>query len=219
MSFVPDSPVEMPDGTLRCRRHGLEICGICCCDYTFMRDTLEEQEEAAKRVQESDEADGDQAWAAHEEGPVEMPDGTLRCQRHGLEICGVCCRDYTFMRDVLEEQEEEEATKRMQASDEADGDENWTPYEGEDPVEMPDGTLRCQRHGLEICGFCCCDYTFMRDILEEEKTKTKTTLCSVCSGKCQMRCSACKSVFCECDFLPSLVPVATEHCSLSRLWP
>ena len=54
MPFVAGSPVEMSDGTLRCRQHGLEIYGICCCDYTFMRDGSEEQEEANDTKQESD---------------------------------------------------------------------------------------------------------------------------------------------------------------------
>jgi len=172
-----------------------------------MRDTFEEQEEAAVRIDKTDD---------DEDGPVEMPDGTLRCRLHGLEICGSCCCDYTFMRDVLEEQEEEEAAKRMQESDKADDDEDGA-------VEMPDGTLRCRQHYLEICGICCRDYTFMRDHLEEqeeaakedwapyeeEQTKTKLVLCNVCSKECQKKCSVCKSVFCECDFLPPLV--ATEH--------
>jgi|SRR5258706_6330659 len=95
------------------------------------------------------------------------------------------------------------------------------------PVEMSDGTLRCQRHGLEICGICCCDYTFMRDVLEEQEansttqvsdsnddsdwipyeeekqSKTRVRLCNVCSTECQEKCSRCKSVFCECDLLPA----------------
>ena len=53
--FVPDSPVEMPDETLCFQRHGLETCGICCCNHTFMRDVLEEQEESNNTKPESDE--------------------------------------------------------------------------------------------------------------------------------------------------------------------
>lgn len=31
------------------------------------------------------------------------------------------------------------------------------------PVELPDGKLVCEDHGLQICHQCCCDYTFMDD--------------------------------------------------------
>jgi len=96
------------------------------------------------------------------------------------------------------------------------------------PVEMPDGTLRCQRHGLEICGICCCDYSFMRDVLkeqeeskpesdeeddedwgpyEEEQSKTEMRLCNVCSEECKKMCSRCKIVFCECNPLPPVVEI------------
>ena len=66
MSFVPDSLVELPDGTLCCHRHGLEICGICCCDYSFMRDILKEQEGSNNTKPESDEED-DEDWAPYED--------------------------------------------------------------------------------------------------------------------------------------------------------
>ena len=99
------------------------------------------------------------------DSPVEQPDGTLRCQRHGLEICGICCCDYTFMRDVLEEQEQ-----AFKTNEEDDGD--WAPY-------------------------------------EEEQSKTKMTLCNVCSIECKKRCSKCGNVFCECD--PVACLVMTEH--------
>ena len=31
------------------------------------------------------------------------------------------------------------------------------------PVELPDGKLVCEDHGLQICHQCCCDYSFMDD--------------------------------------------------------
>ena len=117
MPFVPDSPVEMSDGALCCQRHGLEICGICCCDYTFTREGSEEQEEANDTEQECDGED-DEVWP--HDSPVEMPDGTFRYQRHGPEICGICCCDYTVMGDGSEEQEEANDTK--QESDGEDGE-------------------------------------------------------------------------------------------------
>ncbi|KAJ4309120.1 hypothetical protein N0V84_011686 [Fusarium piperis] len=41
-----DSPIELPDGRLVCRRHGLHVCGSCCVDYTFMDEVLAESDEA-----------------------------------------------------------------------------------------------------------------------------------------------------------------------------
>jgi len=212
MAFVPDSPVEMSDGTLRCRPHNLEICGTCCCDHTSTRDGSEEQGEANDAEQERN---GDE----YPDDLVEMPDGTLHCRRHDLEMCGVCWRDFAFLGGEQEEF-------------------NWPP---DSPV---DGTLRCQRHRLETCGVCCIDYTSMRDGVEEQKeandtkrdsdeeandtkqesdeeddedwrpygeeqSKTEMNLCNVCSKECQKRCSRCKNVFCECELLPPLV--VTKH--------
>ncbi|MCJ1257302.1 hypothetical protein MMC24_005127 [Lignoscripta atroalba] len=37
----PDSPIELPDGTLCCSAHYLSYCPICCVDYTFMEDLSE----------------------------------------------------------------------------------------------------------------------------------------------------------------------------------
>jgi len=47
-----------------------------------------------------------------EEGPCELPNGRLVCGPHGLEVCGKCCVDYSFMDDVLgrdSENEDEDA--------------------------------------------------------------------------------------------------------------
>jgi len=193
----------MSDGTLRCQQHGLEICGICCCDYTFISDGLEEQGEANNAEQESE-------GEKYPDNLVAMPDGSLHCRRHDLEMCGICCRDFAFLGGEQEEF-------------------NWPP---DSPEEMPDGTLRCQRHGLEICGVCCRDYTFMRDGLkeqeandtkqesdeeddedwrpyEEEQSNTKMKLCNLCGKECQKTCSRCKNVHCECELLPPLV--MTKH--------
>ncbi|TFY73435.1 hypothetical protein EWM64_g10576, partial [Hericium alpestre] len=42
--WQPDSPIEMPDRTLRCKRHQAEICPICAVDYTYMRDLIADEE-------------------------------------------------------------------------------------------------------------------------------------------------------------------------------
>ncbi|KAH7308384.1 putative ribonuclease H1 [Stachybotrys elegans] len=38
-----------------------------------------------------------------DEGPCELPDGRLVCGPHGLVWCGKCCTDYSYMEDVLGE--------------------------------------------------------------------------------------------------------------------
>jgi ribonuclease HI len=43
-----------------------------------------------------------------EEGPRELLDGRLVCSPHGLVICGKCCSDYSFMDDVLGEDDDED---------------------------------------------------------------------------------------------------------------
>ncbi|KAF2439067.1 ribonuclease H-like protein [Karstenula rhodostoma CBS 690.94] len=48
-----------------------------------------------------------------EEGPCELPDGRLVCGPHGLVICGKCCSDYSFMDDVLGEDEDEETDDEL----------------------------------------------------------------------------------------------------------
>lgn len=35
----------------------------------------------------------------------------------------------------------------------------------DDPIELPDGRLVCNAHGLVICGLCCVDYSFMDEVL------------------------------------------------------
>ena len=59
-----------------------------------------------------------------EEGPCELPDGRLVCGPHGLVICGKCCKDYSFMDDILSDTGMDE--------DEEDGEEDEEDEEGED---------------------------------------------------------------------------------------
>jgi hypothetical protein len=46
-SWRPDSPVELPNGRLVCKRHGLVRCGICTVDYSFMDEILGDEESLA----------------------------------------------------------------------------------------------------------------------------------------------------------------------------
>ncbi|KAJ6787857.1 hypothetical protein PWT90_09641 [Aphanocladium album] len=39
----------------------------------------------------------------------------------------------------------------------------------EGPCELPNGRLVCGPHGLVQCGKCCSDYSFMDDVLEDDK--------------------------------------------------
>jgi hypothetical protein len=67
----PDSPVELPNGRLVCKAHGLVICGICTVDYSFMNDVLSEdgsssglEEDAAHTARQVDVGELDmKVWA------------------------------------------------------------------------------------------------------------------------------------------------------------
>ncbi|KAK7425330.1 hypothetical protein QQZ08_008227 [Neonectria magnoliae] len=36
------------------------------------------------------------------------------------------------------------------------------------PIELPDGSLICRPHHLKVCPYCCVDFSFMDELLEEE---------------------------------------------------
>ncbi|SPO03134.1 uncharacterized protein DNG_05816 [Cephalotrichum gorgonifer] len=38
-------------------------------------------------------------------------------------------------------------------------------FEVPDPIELPNGRLVCGPHRREVCGACCMDFTYMRDVL------------------------------------------------------
>jgi len=46
------------------------------------------------------------------------------------------------------------------------------------PVELSDGTLVCEDHGLQICHQCCCDYTFMNDNDQQHPTIEEPSMSS-----------------------------------------
>jgi len=46
------------------------------------------------------------------------------------------------------------------------------------PVELSDGTLVCEDHGLQICHQCCCDYTFMNDNSEQSQISEVSSISS-----------------------------------------
>ena len=52
---------------------------------------------------------------------IELPDGRLLCAAHQLTICGKCCVDYSFMAEVLDDEEGKK--------EESDGDELLTEEE------------------------------------------------------------------------------------------
>lgn len=43
----------------------------------------------------------------------------------------------------------------------------------EGPCELPDGRVVCGPHGFVVCGKCCSDYSFMDDILNEERDEER----------------------------------------------
>lgn len=46
------------------------------------------------------------------------------------------------------------------------------------PVELPDGRLVCEDHGLQICHQCCCDYTFMDSHSGQSSSIGQSSTCS-----------------------------------------
>ncbi|KAH0368561.1 ribonuclease H-like protein, partial [Aureobasidium melanogenum] len=46
------------------------------------------------------------------------------------------------------------------------------------PVELADGRLVCEDHGLQICYQCCCDYTFLDDHSESSSSIERPSTCS-----------------------------------------
>ncbi|CAM6096836.1 unnamed protein product [Calypogeia fissa] len=41
--MYPGTPVELPDGAFVCQDHFQVVCGLCCCDYSFLQDSEEEE--------------------------------------------------------------------------------------------------------------------------------------------------------------------------------
>ncbi|PLN78387.1 ribonuclease H-like domain-containing protein [Aspergillus taichungensis] len=56
--FVPDSPIELPNGRLVCGAHQLVICPMCTVDYSFMDEILDDNSEFEDQ-DGSDEATAD----------------------------------------------------------------------------------------------------------------------------------------------------------------
>ncbi|UNI23038.1 Ribonuclease H [Purpureocillium takamizusanense] len=49
--------VELPSGRLVCRSHGFVVCGVCCVDFSFMDDILDEQGGGDKDGDEDEDED------------------------------------------------------------------------------------------------------------------------------------------------------------------
>ena len=73
-----------------------------------------------------------------EDGPIQLSDGTLCC-KHGLERCGTCGIDYTFMREILDDDGFIDSDESMM----------YLPEE-EEFYYMPDMTRNGTR--CEVCG-------------------------------------------------------------------
>ncbi|KAG8802013.1 hypothetical protein FRC17_006508 [Serendipita sp. 399] len=77
----------------------------------------------------------------HDEGVIQLSDGTLRC-KHGLEVCANCSADYRFMREILDDGEEQ----WMEDDDIDYDDEEYYDDMGRD-AEMREWRAQC-----ETCG-------------------------------------------------------------------
>jgi len=95
------------------------------------------------------------------------------------------------------------------------------------PIEQPDGTLHCAAHDLEFCGRCCVDYTWKREILEQEKRERtqrdseepqrgpyaiSTQCIHGCNKKATLLCSACKV-----GLISNLHPIISKTILLSLI--
>ncbi|KAI3144228.1 hypothetical protein CBS147326_1232 [Penicillium roqueforti] len=62
MPWRPDEPVELPNGRLVCRQHGLVVCGYCTVDYSFMDDDddddVDDDDDDVESLDSSDHTDG-----------------------------------------------------------------------------------------------------------------------------------------------------------------
>jgi hypothetical protein len=96
-------------------------------------------------------------------------DDTLRCKRHGLEWCDQCGANYTFMREIIaEDQKEEERKKRKkEAGDDDDDDEDWDDEESDNDWPTP-------------------------------TTERQLRRCAVCRKEATHQCADCQIVHCEC---------------------
>ncbi|PNY22490.1 Ribonuclease H1 [Tolypocladium capitatum] len=54
---------------------------------------------------------------------------------------------------------------RIQDMDDSDSDDNIGA------VELPDGRLICRRHGWTVCPYCCFDFSFMDELLEDPEER------------------------------------------------
>ncbi|KAG8797176.1 hypothetical protein FRC16_009164 [Serendipita sp. 398] len=106
------------------------------------------------------------------DSPVEQPDGTLRCKRHGLEICGKCCVDYTFMRDIIEE------AKSDMPFDDADPEGDPIGGYGGKGEKVPTRRLRCvvcRKDAPHQCSRCHVTYYCGKEDQKKDWKKHKTT--------------------------------------------
>jgi hypothetical protein len=52
--------------------------------------------------------------------PIELPDGRLVCKAHQLTVCANCCVDYSFMDEILDNNEDEVDDHNDEAEDDKD---------------------------------------------------------------------------------------------------
>lgn len=61
-----------------------------------------------------------------DDGPHELPNGRLVCGPHGLGVCGICCVDYSFMEEVLDDGGDDEVEDEDEDQTQDDDSDDWS---------------------------------------------------------------------------------------------
>lgn len=77
-----------------------------------------------------------------DEGPAELPNGKLVCGPHGLQWCGRCCVDYTFMNEDKDSDEDDDDDEDEDLPDLVDATFDVPPAPHDPWDEMKRGTGR-----------------------------------------------------------------------------
>jgi ribonuclease HI len=86
-----------------------------------------------------------------DEGPCELPNGRIVCGPHGLVSCGRCCMDFSFMDEILSDQDddEDEHDEDEHDEDEHDEDEHDEDEHDEDEHDEDDEDDQCDSDEIE----------------------------------------------------------------------
>lgn len=71
--WQPDRPKTLANGMLVCGKHYQVVCGICICDYSFMQEILDDEEEANEGPEDDDLEDDSEEDDFRGDCEMEMP--------------------------------------------------------------------------------------------------------------------------------------------------